>query len=741
MFRGYLIFCFFLLLSGCFSQSLSAQSIGYTDSLKALLSQDLPDTTQITVMNQLAKVYAHKRPDAALIYIDKAIRLSHKNHFVKGMAQAYINKGKAFTSKGDLRVALGWYQQALKYYDAKRDITSSTHIMNSIGVIYSRMGDYKKANDYFHDALSNYQKTGGETGIAQTLNNIGVVLKQQKQYRRSLEYFEKALLLNQKLNNRGEVARCYNNIGLIYKQLGQYNTALEYHQKSLKISQERNDKREIAYGWHYLGGVYEKHLEHNKAARYFKRSLALGQQLQNKQLISVNLLSLGQVSMHTKKQDTALIFAQDALILANKSGDKKTQKHAAGLLAKIYASLEDYKKAYKYQVIFKEKSDSLLNIKNIRAIVLKESQAKFAKEKEKQTNEIARQRQSQYIYMLVIFGMLFLLLLIFRSLRVKRKANEKLKQKNEMINLKNYEISTQRDEILEKNTLLSKQRNELAAQKTMMLESIHYAEELQQSVLPSYEVLLSAFRECFVLFKPRDIVSGDFYWIKKMTGRTFFAIADCTGHGIPGALMSMLAISSLNEVINPNIPSDTSTILDELRNKVKYVLHQVNSEVEHKDGLDIAFCIVDHNKQVLHFSGAYSPLYLLRAKPRATFEINGEPATESKKYKYTYDKDVTLIEIKGDRQPVGVFIREQPFLSYSIALQPGDLFYSFTDGYIDQLGGDEGKKFVATNLKDLIVTHWHEPMAIQQSIFSQALVNWQGNNAQVDDILMMGIKP
>ncbi|EAY31952.1 tetratricopeptide repeat protein [Microscilla marina] len=741
MFRVYIIFLFCFFGGHCLYQRVHAQSIAYTDSLKAILQQNLPDTTKILIMNELGKVYARKRPDAALIYIRKALSLAKKKNYSKGLAQAYANQGRVFTAKGDLATALSWYQKALQISQTTQNKEGIALVINNIGIVYSMMGNYKKANDYFHIALSSYEKAGGQTGVAQTLNNIGIVLKQQKQYKQSLEYFERSLSINQQLQNKGEIARCYNNIGLIYKQLKQYTTALEYYQKSLKISQQLNDKRGIAYRWHNMGSIYEKQGKYATASEYFNKSLKLGQELQNRQIISVNLLSLGQASMHTKKQKNALEFAHDALDLANKSGDKKTQKHATGLLAKIYASMKDYQKAYRFHVMFKEKSDSLLNVENIRAIALKESQAKFAKEKEQQANEMARQRQRQYIYIVVILGMLFLLVIIFRSLYTNRKANEKLRQKNEMINLKSHEISVQRDEILKKNELLNKQRNALTTQKTMMLDSIHYAEEIQQSVLPSYEILLSVFEECFVLYKPRDIVSGDFYWIKRLKDRTFFAIADCTGHGIPGALMSMLAISCLNEIVNPETNSDTAYVLNELRNKIKYVLHQVNSEVEHKDGLDIAFCIVEHQTNVLHFSGAYSPLYVLRTKANAAFEINKEVAIESKKYRYTYGQDATLLEIKGDRQPVGVFIREKPFVSYEVALQPGDMFYSFTDGYIDQLGGDEGKKFIAKKLKHLIIKHWQEPMATQQNIFDQALINWQGDNAQVDDILMMGIKP
>lgn len=461
--------------------------------------------------------------------------------------------------------------------------------------------------------------------------------------------------------------------------------------------------------------------------------------LPDKQTTPRHLLSLGQLAYQAYSSQNALQFALEAYHLSLKTRDTSTQKNSAELLSKIYASIKDYQKAYQYHVIFKTQSDHLINAQKTKTAF----RSTFAKEQAKQILSITQQRKMLYAYWGVIGLMMVSLAVVFRNLYIKRLANKKLRQKNEMINLQNTEIVQQRDEILKKNQLLYEQRNELTQQKNMIFESIQYAQEIQQSVLPSHEVLHHAFKECFVLFRPLDIVSGDFYWIKQFDNYTFFAAADCTGHGIPGAFMSMLAISCLNEIVSPATPFDTGQILNNLRRKIKYALHQVNSEVEHKDGLDIAFCAFDKQTQELKFSGAYSPLYVLRAHDNApnVKKLSLSPPKQlQKKYKINEQAGVTLLEIKGDRQPVGIFIREKEFTTHTIALSKGDVVYAFTDGYTDQLGGDLGKKFMTKRLKELIFTHWKKPMVLQQDVFDQSLRNWQKDSPQVDDILMIGLR-
>lgn len=473
---------------------------------------------------------------------------------------------------------------------------------------------------------------------------------------------------------------------------------------------------------------------HQKIADTNVQSGKPSKELPGKQATPHHLLGLGELAYQADSSQNALQFALEAYHLSLKISDTVTQKNSAELLSKIYASIKDYENAYKYHVIFKTQSDRLINVQKTKPA----SQVTSTKE---QILSIIQQRKILYVYWWIIGLMMVSLAVVFCNLYIKRLANKKLRQKNEMINLQNTEIVQQRDEILKKNQLLYEQRNELTQQKDMIFESIQYAQEIQQSVLPSHQVLHHAFKECFVLFKPLDIVSGDFYWIKQFDNYTFFAVADCTGHGIPGAFMSMLAISCLNEIVSPATPFDTGQILNDLRRKIKYALHQVNSEVEHKDGLDITFCAFDKQTQELKFSGAYSSLYILRAHSNApNIKKLSPPKDLQKKYKISEQDGVTLLEVKGDRQPVGIFIREKEFTTHTITLSKGDIVYAFTDGYTDQLGGDLGKKFMAKRLKELIFAHWKKPMVLQQGVFDQSLRNWQKDSPQVDDILMIGLR-
>ncbi|HAS39424.1 MAG TPA: hypothetical protein DCS93_03055 [Microscillaceae bacterium] len=721
--------------------SLSAigQSPRKNDSLKAALQEDLPDTTKIHIFNQLSKGYARSQPDAAIIYANKAIDLAKRVNYVVGVAQALSNKGAVSATKGDYPSALNWHTKALEQYKAIQDVRGIASATNNIGVTYSIMGDRDQALSHFQEAERSYARIANLQGQAQAINNIGIVFKLQNQFKQSLTYFEKSLKINQQLNNKYEIARCYNNIGLIYKNLKQPKTALEYYQKSLKLSTALGDKRGIAYRYYNIAGIYEQTKEYTQALKYYQKSLTIGKTLQDKRTISNCLLSLGKVYQQTKEAQKALPFAQQAYEMALKTKDKKTQKNAVGLLATIYADLGDYKKAYDYEVTFKDKSDSLINAANIRKAAQREAQAKFAKQQEAQVKKIQQQRRFQLIYIIIIGLMLVLLILVLRNLSNKRTANKALQEKSDMIHSQNVEIVKQRDQILEKNELLKATSDELRLQKGLLIESIQYAQEIQQSVLPSAERMKHAFKDSFVFFKPLDLVSGDFYWVKEVDDTVFFAIADCTGHGIPGAFMSMLAISYLNEIVIPGISNDTGAILDTLREKIKYTLHQVNSEVEHKDGLDIAFCAFHKPTRQLNFSGGYSPLYIVKTHPEEVEAVGALP-DKSKSYRVKTANEITLLEIKGDRQPVGIFIREKPFTTHQVTLNEGDLLYAFTDGYVDQLGGDKGRKFMAKHLKELILSHWQMPFVTQQETFEQTLINWQKQTPQVDDILLIGIK-
>jgi len=285
---------------------------------------------------------------------------------------------------------------------------------------------------------------------------------------------------------------------------------------------------------------------------------------------------------------------------------------------------------------------------------------------------------------------------------------DELAKTNEEITQQKEEIEAQRDEI-------EAQRDHISKQNLEMTQSIEYAKRIQTAVMPAKEVVKSILPEHFVLFKPRDIVSGDFYWMTKKNSKIIVAAADCTGHGVPGAFMSMLGISFLNEIVNVRNETKPNLILNHLRDSIKSTLSQTGKEGESKDGMDIALCTIDLDARKLEFAGAYNPLYLIR---------NG-----------------VLTETKADKMPIGIHVVEKEmFTNHEMSFEKNDCIYLFSDGYVSQFGGDSGRTYKSIPFKKLLAIISEKPMAKQCEMLEDEFVEWQGYNSQVDDILVIGIK-
>jgi len=268
--------------------------------------------------------------------------------------------------------------------------------------------------------------------------------------------------------------------------------------------------------------------------------------------------------------------------------------------------------------------------------------------------------------------------------------------------------------VKERTAEIERQKNEIAAQKQEIMDSIHYAQRIQSAVLPSYNIINQVLPENFILYLPRDIVSGDFYWMTQQGDWSIFAAADCTGHGVPGAFMSMLGVSMLNEIISKQSKHTASTMLDRLRELIMSTLSQ-SEESESKDGMDIALCVLNNKTYELQYSGAFNPLFIIR---------NGE-----------------LIETKADRMPIGIYAgSESDFTNHKMKVEKGDCLYIFSDGYADQIGGEKGKKFLTKTFKQLLLKIHKEPMDKQKETLHQTITYWMGDFQQVDDILLIGIR-
>lgn len=291
--------------------------------------------------------------------------------------------------------------------------------------------------------------------------------------------------------------------------------------------------------------------------------------------------------------------------------------------------------------------------------------------------------------------------------KVKERTREVVEQKEE--------IETQKEEIEAQLDLATMQRDTIAKQKDLILDSIHYAERIQSAILPPVQILEEYLTEHFILFKPRDIVSGDYYWARERDQKLLIAVADCTGHGVPGGFLSMLGISSMNEIVNRSKDLDPGKILEQLREVVIASMHQTGSRDEAQDGIEIALCIIDLKRKSMVYAGANRPLYLVR--------------------------DGAVQHYRPDRMPIGIYEQDPvPFNNHTIKLKKGDSIYLFSDGYVDQLGGPHRKTFRAINFRKLLLKIQDQPMEEQEAILVEQMALWQGKVEQIDDVLVMGIK-
>ncbi|MEE4116996.1 MAG: 7TM diverse intracellular signaling domain-containing protein, partial [Marinilabiliaceae bacterium] len=264
-------------------------------------------------------------------------------------------------------------------------------------------------------------------------------------------------------------------------------------------------------------------------------------------------------------------------------------------------------------------------------------------------------------------------------------------------------------------------------------DSINYAKRIQTAVLPPEEELEKILPEYFVLFKPRDIVSGDFYWVKQIKNFTIVVAADCTGHGVPGAFMSMLGMSFLNELVTKSRFDSAGELLNRLRKKVKDTLKQEGKALEQKDGMDLALAIIDNESLEMQYSGAFNPVFIIRKADKSDKDLEED-------YNLIQAGAYTLIEIKGDRQPIAIHYAEKDFKTKNFQLRKKDSIYLFSDGYPDQMGGPHGKKFMARKFKKLILEIQEYSMAKQKEVLDETIENWRGSHEQIDDIIVFGIR-
>lgn len=587
--------------------------------------------------------------------------------------------------------------------------------------------DKQEDIERYLELVTRYKQANNLDQAAFYLNKIALTYWEHNSLREAVTYFTESIPLNEKLGNYSDIKVIYSNIGLIYTDLERFDLALESFYKSLEIRRIVNDKEEIAAGLIDVAYIHGALSQHDKAIPLLEEALELSRELGNHtltftclSLLAYNYDGIGNLA---KASATNEQLTQIRELLAR----QEMQVEYEGIVGKTEAEVQREREVRLAQaelmelqqlrarfsrdsldIIVQAKQDSLDKAEQVR--LQKEQEIELLnltaeKDKLERKSLEAEKRTTQIILYAVGAGLaLAMLLLIFvvKSARDRKKANQKLSQQNEQIQQQSTQIKKQNENIS---------------------KSINYAQGIQKALLPLQANVAEHFADAFIFFRPRDVVSGDYYWFKpipgengefnKKTDKIAFSAIDCTGHGVPGAFLSMIGYNLLDEIIEKGIHTP-GEILKELNRGVRRALRQ--DETDNRDGMDMALCVWDPTTRTLEFSGAKNPLVYIS---------NGK-----------------LERIKGNKESIGGGVHpDQEYETHTININSNTWIYMFSDGYVDQFGGKDGRKFMIRNFLELL--HYvHELSAAEQrEVLKMTFDQWKGDNfSQIDDVLVMGCK-
>lgn len=646
----------------------------------------------VVALNEIS-IFAYYKQDmpAMLEYSEKTLKVAKQIKDSMKISEAYNHIGLYYYMTSDFRKTLEFWEKELEIIKQIGSKTAIARIYNNLGVIYKNRGDYQKAIEYYQENLKIQEELNDTTNMALSLSNIGTVYYAfGVDFNKALEFYRQALALFLRKRDTSFIGNALINIGLVYQKQKSIDTALRYFDQALKLSQIKKNVSNMAIAQGNIGVIYLEKGDYDRSIDYSSMALSGYTELGDKRGVSSCYKTIGEAYFKKKNHDKSLEYYNRSISILKEIGLKAELGDVYKEISDVYKAIGDHKEALRYYTMYSERKDSSISEEYLKTI--QEMQTKYETDllKREKTNlelvnktqEVENKRQRMVIYFFVVV----MLIILGFSVLLYRQFKQ-----------------------------IQKQRDQIVHQKQEITDSIMYASRIQRAILPPREILSRNLPEHFILYKPRDIVSGDFYWMTSKGDVTIFTAADCTGHGVPGAFMSMLGTAFLNEIVSELDDVTSNYILDKLRRNIVTSLHQTGKEGESKDGMDIALCVINHATNTLQYSGAYNPLLLIR---------NGE-----------------LHEYKADKMPIGIFQdRKQDFSRHDISLQKGDALYVFSDGYIDQFGGPDRKKFMKKNFKNLLLQIQDLPMEQQGAILDKKILEWMGPLPQIDDILVIGVK-
>lgn len=687
----------------------------------------------------LAQIYKHtyrQEPFLAVQRVMNALQIYTKLKDSSGIALMNRYIGDNNFRKKDFGMAMRFYKKSNELFRKTNNQEEIAYSLLKIGDTYLAQGIDSKAVSNYQKAKIIFEKIQSQKGLSFVYDKEAIINFDESKDSTAFALLNKSLLIRKRFKNDTLIALSYDNIADLHIKLEEYDSAFVYIKKSLEIYKKCNNKLKQADDYLKIGEKYIYDDEYSKAKKYFKQALKIYIPNKIKDKIAISKIKLAYALLREKDFNKAKNITNEAIVITKIYEYHGIRKEAYKILSDIYYNASSFEAAYRYMQMYAKLTDSIANLEKSKHLI--EQQVNIATEEEEKRINIYKKNQElqevklkkneadrKFIYLamsllavvvifVTIFGFYF-----YKMSKKTRKNNIFLIEKNEEINQQKEEITTQNDRLEDVNLQLTKHRDEIELKNNRITASINYASRIQRAMLPKMKEVREFLPESFVMLSPKDLVSGDFFWYANITDenreeKTIITAVDCTGHGIPGAFMSMIADAYLNQIIYQQKIYSPEKILTELNKGIVNALQQ--EKTKNTDGMDMAICVIDKKNKKLEYAGAKNPLV------------------------YIQNEEIKFI--KGGNISIGGFLRgsERVYEKHTVDISTPTIFYIYSDGFQDQFGGKDNKKYMAKRFRNLLLDIHKQPMNEQATTLAVELDDWKGDKDQMDDVLIIGVK-
>ncbi|GAB4133427.1 MAG: hypothetical protein OHK0045_14100 [Raineya sp.] len=618
----------------------------------------------------------------------------------------------------DLNEAFRYSREALYLAKELKQEPLLAKIYNQRGVLFRNISDYPQAEQKFYDALRIAQKYGNLQEEAYAYNNIGDLQRLTGNIKEGIRSIEKAQNIFVKIQDKKGEAYTYIRLSEAYQKLKDYEKAYIFAEKSLEIRKKLNHKQDIGASLNRVGDVLTVQEKYEEALRYYQQAVSLAISSGDATGKVSSLQDIAKVYTRTQKYQQAKQILDECLEIAKKNKNKEQESNIYEFYTELYEKQDSTKQAYEYYKKRQAIKDSVFS--NQRMLQISQMRVRYDLESKEKENELLKNNLSKE-RTLRILGLAFSIIVLFSGIWIYRNS-KKIERFNQELYKKNEEISSTLESLEQANQAISiknkeiEQRSqEIEIKNTDLIQSIGYSLLIQEAMLPSEEVMQTLLSDYFVIWEPRDIISGDFYWVADKPDKLIVVLADCTGHGVPGALMSMLGSNLLNNIVHDKEVHQPHIILEMMDKEIISILHKEHTTLN--DAMEMAILVIEKNANFLHYAGAGIPLY--------------------------YISDGTIQTIAPNKTSIGnASSTKQHFTFHTIIKSPKTKFYLSTDGYKDQFGGEHNKKFGSKQFKKVLEEIADKTMQEQKEILTRRLYLWQkaSQESQTDDITVLGFR-